>query len=69
MNSRQYNDSPARGAPIVLSPIMRSIRCPLCSWSASLSRRGPGANALGATARLRAMLHRHFLEVHAGKIP
>ena len=46
------------------TPIYRGINCHLCTWTARLPRRGPGANALATAARLKGQLMEHLRKAH-----
>ena len=47
---------------VTTDPIYRTARCLLCSFRASIRRRG--FNALGAAARIRGEVQRHIVAKH-----
>lgn len=50
------------------TPIHRGITCRFCGWHVTVARRGPGANALAAAAKLKGMLMQHLAAVHQDKL-
>ncbi len=54
--------------PTYTDILRRHCDCPFCSYRASTARRGPGANALGAAARVQGQVMKHMREQHPTEV-